>query len=49
MLNVLKNGEGAYEATPSIIAGGNLGVRVSVQAAAPGRVEFSATWAYTAP
>src|SRR5262245_35993323 len=49
VLNVLKNGEGAFEATPSVIGGGNLGVRVSVQAAAPGRVKFSATWAYTAP
>jgi hypothetical protein len=49
VLNVLKNGEGAWEATPFVIAGGNFGVRVSVQAAGPGRVKFSATWAYTAP
>ena len=49
ILNVLKNGEGALEATPWIIAGGHLGVRVEVQAAAAGRVKFAATWAYTAP
>ncbi len=49
VVNVLKNGEGAYEATPYIVSGGHLGVRVEVQAAAPGRVKFSATWAYTAP
>jgi hypothetical protein len=49
VLNVLKNGEGALEATPWIVSGGHLGVRIEVQAAAPGRVKFAATWAYTAP
>jgi hypothetical protein len=49
VLNVLKNGEGALEATPWIVGSGHLGVRVEVQAAAPGRVKFTATWAYTAP
>ncbi len=49
VLNVLKNGEGAFEATPFIVGSGRLGVRVSVQAAAPGRVKFGGTWAYTAP
>jgi hypothetical protein len=49
VLNVLKNGEGALEATPYVISGGHVGVRIEVQAAAPGRVKFAATWAYTAP
>ena len=48
-MNVLKNGEGAFEATPWIVGTGRLGVRVEVQAAAAGRVRFTATWAYTAP
>ena len=49
VLNVLKNGEGALEATPWIVSGGHLGVRIEVQAAAAGPVRFAATWAYTAP
>jgi hypothetical protein len=47
VLNVAKNGEGAYEATPYIVGSGRYGARISVLAAGPGRFKFTATWAYT--
>jgi hypothetical protein len=46
ILNILKNGEGAIDATPYMINGGKQGVRLEVRAAAAGPVRFSATWAY---
>ena len=51
VLNVAKNGEGNWEATPFLMSGvaGRYGFRISVKAKAAGQAKFFATWAYTAP